>query len=135
MKTIISGCRDFTDYNLLKSKLDYYRKDHTITEVVSGAASGADTLGENYAVENELPVKQFKANWKQYGNAAGPIRNRQMAHYADVLIAVWDGKSKGTHNMMEEMNKLKKPVFLVYIGPPIEAQGLVNMFIPSEQKT
>ena len=133
MKVIIAGGRDFYDYRTLLEGI--LESGFDITSVVSGCAPGADTLGENYAVENELPVKQFKANWKQYGNAAGPIRNRQMAQYADVLIAVWDGKSKGTHNMMEEMNKLKKPVFLVYIGPPIEAQGLVNMFIPSEQKT
>jgi len=126
MKTIIAGCRGFNDYNLLKEKVDYYRKDHVITEVVSGTARGADYLGEEYANENGIPIKSFPADWENYGKAAGPIRNRQMAEYADVLIAVWDGKSKGTNNMIIEMNKLMKPVFLIWVGEPIVANGVKN---------
>ena len=128
MKTIIAGCRDFTDYNLLKSKVDYYRKDNAITEVVCGGATGADALGENYAVQNGIPVKGFPADWNKHGKAAGPIRNRQMAEYADCLIAVWDGKSRGTKNMIDEMNKLMKPVYLIWIGEPFEAQGVTKFF-------
>lgn len=126
MKTIIAGCRGFNDYNLLKEKVDYYRKDHVISEVVSGTARGADYLGEEYANENGIPIKSFPADWENYGKAAGPIRNRQMAEYADVLIAVWDGKSKGTNNMIIEMNKLMKPVFLIWVGEPIVANGVKN---------
>lgn len=126
MKTIIAGCRGFNDYKLLKEKVDYYRKDHVITEVVSGTARGADYLGEEYANENGIPIKSFPADWDNYGKAAGPIRNRQMAEYADVLIAVWDGKSKGTNNMIIEMNKLMKPVFLIWVGAPIVANGVKN---------
>ena len=123
MKTIIAGNRNFTDYRLLKEKVDYYRKTHTITEIVCGGATGADELGEVYADQNSIPVKSFPADWVKYKKAAGPIRNREMAQYADVLIAVWDGKSRGTKNMIEEMNKLMKPVFLIWIGEPIVAQG------------
>lgn len=124
MKTIIAGCRDFTDINLLKQKVDYYR-EHTnpITEIVSGGATGADAMGEAYALLNGIPIKGFPANWNKHGKAAGPIRNRQMAQYAECLIAVWDGKSKGTKNMIEEMNKLKKPVHIIWIGEPFVAQG------------
>ena len=121
MKTIIAGCRDFKDYNLLKDKVDYHRNTYPITEVVCGGATGADELGEIYAGQNSIPVKSFSADWNLHGRAAGPIRNRQMAEYADCLIAVWDGKSKGTKNMIAEMNKLKKPVYLIYIGEPINA--------------
>ena len=123
MKTIIAGSRDFKDYNLLKSQLDYYRM-HTndITEVVSGCARGADTLGEFYANEQSIPVKQFPADWDNHKRAAGPIRNRQMAEYADCLIAVWDGSSRGTKNMIDEMNKLKKPVFVIMTNVEIVSQ-------------
>ena len=121
MKTIIAGCRDFKDYNLLKAKVDYHRNTHPITEVVSGCAEGADTLGEQYAGEYLIPTKLFEADWNTFGRAAGPIRNRQMAEYADVLIAVWDGKSKGTKNMIAEMNKLMKPVYIIWIGEPAVA--------------
>ncbi len=122
MKTIIAGGRDFKDYNLLKKQVDYYREHKgTITEVVSGGAAGADSLGEMYAIENNIPIKVFNADWNKHGRAAGPMRNKQMADYADVLIAVWDGQSKGTKNMIDQMNKLNKPVFIVWIGEPFHA--------------
>ena len=63
----------------------------------------------------------FNADWNKHGRAAGPMRNKQMADYADVLIAVWDGQSKGTKNMIDQMNKLNKPVFIVWIGEPFHA--------------
>jgi predicted nucleic-acid-binding protein len=116
MKTIIAGCRTFNDYELLKSKVNYHRDTHVISEVVSGGAEGADYLGERYADEMFLNLKIIRADWKTHGRAAGPIRNKQMADYADCLIAVWDGKSKGTKNMIDTMNKLKKPVYIIWIG-------------------
>ena len=125
MKTIIAGSRDFNDYDLLKKQINHYRNyKGVVTEIVSGCAKGADTLGEQYAVENGIPLKYFRADWDTYGRAAGPIRNQQMAEYADVLIAVWDGKSKGTKNMIDNMNKLMKPVFIVWFGEPFVAQGI-----------
>jgi hypothetical protein len=102
MKTIIAGGRDVTEYFHLEEALESYRND--ITEVVSGGASGADALGERYARGSKLPIKRFPADWSQ-GKAAGPIRNRQMAEYAEALIAIWDGKSRGTANMIEEAKK------------------------------
>lgn len=126
MKTIIAGCRNFTDFDLLKQKVDYYREHtNTITEIVSGAARGADVLGIQYAMNNNIAYKLFPADWVKNGRAAGPIRNREMAQYAECLIAVWDGKSKGTKNMIEEMNKLKKPVHIIWIGEPFVAQGVL----------
>jgi hypothetical protein len=74
----------------------------TITEVVSGGAAGVDRLGEEWARKHKISVKRFPADWKKHGKAAGPIRNKAMAEYADALIAIWDGQSKGTWNMMEE---------------------------------
>lgn len=100
MKTIIAGGRDVVDYFHLEEALEGYRCD--ISEVVSGGAQGADALGERYAKGAGLPLKVFKADWQANGKAAGPIRNRQMAEYAQALIAIWDGKSAGTKNMIEE---------------------------------
>ena len=122
MKTIIAGCRDYNDNLALRKRLDYYVEHNSpITEVVSGGAAGVDTIGEWYALLNGIPIKKFPADWNKHGKKAGPIRNRQMAEYADVLLAVWDGKSRGTKNIIDEMNKLKKPVFVVWIGAPIVA--------------
>ena len=116
MKTIIAGTRTFNDYELLKTKLTKFRLTHDITEIVSGGAKGADRLGERYAEEYNITIKIFPANWNKHGNAAGPIRNRQMAEYADQLIVFWDGSSKGTNNMIDSMDKQKKPMYMVLYG-------------------
>lgn len=115
MKLIIAGKRDFYDYEKLKVEVDKLRKVIKIDEIVSGRASGADKLGERYAREHNIPVKAFPANWEVYGRAAGPIRNKKMALYADALIAFWDGESRGTKNMILQMKEQKKPYYLVKI--------------------
>lgn len=122
MKTIIAGTRDFDDKVGLFKKLDEYLTKNSITEIVSGGAQGADLFGEQYGELNGIPVKVFPADWTKHGKAAGPIRNRQMAEYADALIVVWDGNSKGTKNMIDEMHKLKKPVFCIMFNYNIQAQ-------------
>lgn len=116
MKTIIAGCRDFENYPLLKETVDKFRESVAVTEIVSGGAAGADTLGEQYAKENRITLKVFPANWDKHGRAAGPIRNKQMAEYADQLIAIWDGQSKGTENMIKTMKEVNKPVYIIWVG-------------------
>jgi len=69
--------------------------------IVSGGAPGVDTLGERYAIDNGLPFVRVPAEWDRYGKAAGMIRNRHMAFLASHLIAVWDGVSPGTRNMID----------------------------------
>lgn len=103
MKTIIAGGRNITNYSLLLSTIG--ESVFTITEVISGMAPGVDTLAIDYAKDNHLPLREFHADWNQYKRAAGPIRNRQMAEYGEALIAIWDGESRGTKNMIEEATK------------------------------
>ena len=107
-RVIIAGTRTFSDYSLLAEyadkKLAEVSKKDSI-EIVSGGASGADALGERYAKERGYYIRRFDAEWKRYGRAAGPRRNKQMAEYADALLAYWDGKSRGTKNMIEEAKK------------------------------
>lgn len=106
MKVIIAGSRDFSNYDMLKNYIDNYRKEVSeIEEIVCGCARGADTLGKRYAIENNIKVVEFPAKWDMYGKSAGYIRNEEMSKYADGLIAFWDGKSKGTKNMIELMAK------------------------------
>ena len=108
MKIIIAGGRDFTTeehYELLKEVCSKTLSKCTNIEIVSGGAQGADALGERFAKEFNYDIKLFPANWKEHGRAAGPIRNREMAEYANALIAFWDNKSRGTKNMIEEAKK------------------------------
>ena len=102
-RVIIAGGRDFNDYPLLKAKCDNILADKTATHriiVVSGAAKGADSLGEQYAREKGYTVERYPADWNTHGRAAGPVRNAQMANSADALIPFWDGQSKGTKSMI-----------------------------------
>lgn len=101
-RVIIAGSRDFDDYALLQDHADYMLSRQEDIEIVSGGASGADALGERYAKDRGYKLKIFPADWVKYGRRAGPIRNREMAEYADALLAYWDGKSRGTQNMIEE---------------------------------
>lgn len=113
MKTIIAGSRIITDQSIVNKAI--VDSKFNIIEVVLGGARGVDDCGLQYARENNLKFKIFVADWASYGKAAGPIRNRQMAEYAEQLILVWDGISKGSKNMKEEMNKLNKPIFEVVV--------------------
>lgn len=116
MKVIIAGGRDFKDYNKLKQVCDYHLQNTTDIEIVSGTANGADKLGERYGVDHNYTVKRFPADWDGNGKSAGYIRNKQMAEYADYLIAFWDGVSKGTGHMIDlaKSNELEIRTFYYY---------------------
>jgi len=110
MKVIIAGSRNLENYLLVAQAMQ--RCGFDVTEVVCGCATGVDNLGDRWARTNNIPVKEMPANWNRDGKAAGPIRNREMAKYADAAVIVWDGKSAGTRNMIDEMIRHKKPYFL-----------------------
>ena len=96
MKLIVAGGRD---HNLTKD--EYARLcliDDLVDEVVSGGARGADSWGELYAGKHKKRITKFPADWNTHGPAAGPIRNEEMAAYADAL-AVFPG-GKGTEDMV-----------------------------------
>jgi len=119
VKIIIAGSRNFSDYILLKSVLDEFIdvissefKNEDI-EIVSGGAKGADSLGKTYAMDRGLKFKEFPADWDQLGRGAGYIRNKAMGDYGDVLIAFWDGVSRGTKHMIRYMKLQGKAVRIV----------------------
>ena len=98
-RVIIAGSRSFSNYELLRehclSLLQEKMKTHHVI-IVSGHAHGADALGERFAKEQGLALELHPAKWKILGNAAGIIRNADMARVSDALIAFWDGNSRGT---------------------------------------
>lgn len=89
-----------------------------LKEVISGGATGVDSAAKKFAEWCEIPFKEFPADWTAHGKAAGPIRNKQMAEYGDVLLLIWDGESRGSASMKKQMELLKKPVFEVIIKVP-----------------
>lgn len=116
MHIIIAGCRDFNDYSVVeKEVMDFIGKFIGKIEIISGGAIGADALGERFAKEHNLSLKVVPADWKTYGRSAGPRRNEQMARMAGTLIAFWDGKSRGTKNMIDTAKKLGMRVKVVNV--------------------
>ena len=103
-RVIIAGSREFGDYTLLCEKCDgllcQKQETHQII-IISGTARGVDQLGERYAHERGYVVERYPADWGHDGKAAGPIRNARMAKVADALIVFWNGKSRGTANMID----------------------------------
>lgn len=115
VRIIVAGGRDFADYNLLFNSLMDVLTDLEETntvenksqiEFISGTCRGADVLGEQFAYNFEYSVKRFPAKWDELGKRAGYVRNCDMAKYASgadigILVAFWDGISKGTRNMID----------------------------------
>ena len=121
MKVVVAGPRYkdmetkiiFDDYHLVVNAIR--DSNYKIDELVSGNAVGVDRLGETYATATNTPVKLMPItshDWSTLGKRAGMVRNRQMAEYCDAAVIVWDGVSKGTRNMINEMIRLKKPYYL-----------------------
>ena len=123
-RVIVAGCRDFDNYEVLRDKCDSLlsRKHDRNIIIVSGHATGADSLGERYARERGYKVELYPADWAAHGKAAGPIRNAQMADNADALIAFWDGESRGTKNMIDTATRQGLSVRVVDIAPEEELE-------------
>ena len=131
MRVIIAGGRDFNNYKLLEKECNRIfinlalegcfpisiNDSRRVLEIISGTANGADKLGEKFAEVYKLPVKRFPADWDEFGKRAGYVRNAQMAEYAKedngVLIAFWNGISKGTRHMIDLAKKHGLKVFIV----------------------
>ena len=103
MKIIIAGSRQIEDADVLKQTITDAGWD--IDEVVSGTCRGVDVMGEEWAHDKNIVVKQFPADWITHGRMAGELRNREMAEYADGLILLWDGHSPGASCMLREANR------------------------------
>lgn len=109
MKLIISGGRDYELRVKHILALNRLHGEHRITEVISGGATGVDADGENWAQDENIPVKFFHPDWKTHGRAAGPIRNAEMAAYADA-VALFPG-GRGTSSMRREAQKAGIRIF------------------------
>lgn len=113
MKLAIIGSRTFNDYKLLCDHLEKHL--NTTTMVISGAARGADSLGEKWAKENSIKTLIFPAEWDKYGKRAGYIRNEDIIKNCDLCIAFWDGTSKGTTHSVSLCKKYNKPVTIIKV--------------------
>ena len=119
-KVIIAGPRDFSDKEYIYKELDNIihliqrNMNNDEIEIVQGGANGVDSLAKQYAHEHNMSCMEFKADWKQFGKAAGPIRNNDMAKYSDMLIAFQpELPTKGTQSMIKTAKKYRLTRFIV----------------------
>ena len=117
-RIVVAGCRKYNDYEnaatFIKECICHIKEDATLI-FLSGACSGADQIGEQFAREHGYEIEHYPADWSRFGKAAGPKRNQIMAEKCDLLICFWDGKSKGTKSMIEKTKKLGKPIFIKWL--------------------
>jgi hypothetical protein len=114
MKLAIVGSREFNDYEFLKQALEPIKDK--VTLVVSGGAKGADSLGERWAKENNIPTQIFYPDWGKFGKSAGFKRNVEIVDNCDAVVAFQINDSKGTQhtiNISKEKGK-KVKVFKIY---------------------
>lgn len=106
IKIAVIGSRKFNNYEFLCSILNKYKEN--IFLLVSGGAKGADSLGEKWANENNIKTLIIKPNWEKFGRSAGFIRNKDIVDESDMVIAFWNGKSKGSKNTIDYATKQGK---------------------------
>ncbi len=107
MKLLIVGSRSITDFDL-----SLYIPA-TVDTVISGGASGIDSLAEKYADLYRLSKYILRPRYDLYGRAAPLKRNEQMVDMADAVLIIWDGRSKGTQYTLKYAKKKNKPITLV----------------------
>lgn len=84
------------------------------TKIVSGGAKGVDTVAKNFAIENNYEYIEFLPNYEKYGKTAPLKRNDEIIAYADLVLALWDGKSKGTKYVIDKCKKIGKSLIVYY---------------------
>ena len=104
MKVAVIGSRGITIDNLG----DYLPPE--TTEIVSGGAKGVDTSAREHAIAHGLKLTEFLPEYEKYGRSAPLKRNITIIEYADVVLAFWDGKSRGTKYVIDNCKKLGVPV-------------------------
>lgn len=102
MKVAVVGSRNITEIDL-----KFYLPDDT-TEIISGGAKGVDTVALEYAKKYAIKLTLFFPDYKRFGRSAPLKRNLQIIVYADIVIAFWDGKSRGTKFIIENCEKTQK---------------------------
>jgi hypothetical protein len=115
VKVLVCGSRRFPNpfrVNLaLEQRLATLPRDAT---VLHGGAVGADAMADQIGKRLGLTVLEFPADWETHGRRAGIVRNLAMLdEEPDLVIAAWDGASRGTAHTMTEARKRGIPVEVI----------------------
>lgn len=128
MKVAIIGSR-----TLKITDMEAFVPEET-TEIVSGGALGVDTCARKFAEESGLLYTEFLPEYDRYGRAAPIRRNDQIIDYADLVIALWDGISRGTKYVIDRCQAVGKPLRAYRFNPqpPAEEPEEQTACLPEE---
>lgn len=104
MKIAVIGSRSLVVNNLEK----YLPKD--VDEIVSGGAIGIDRYAKEYAIRNNITLREFLPEYNKFGRSAPLKRNIEIIEYSDSVLAFWDGHSRGTLFVIKKCKEIKKPI-------------------------
>ena len=97
VSVLVCGGRKFNEWPAMQKALDRISPDI----IIHGAAGGADSMAGRYARENNIPCRDFPAEWRRYGKSAGYRRNQQMLDEGKPNLVVAFPGGPGTQNMVE----------------------------------
>jgi len=70
--------------------------------IITGSASGVDAAATRAAREKGIPVQVMPASFEELADPSkAAARNQRLVDACDVLVAFWDGSSKGTRTTVE----------------------------------
>lgn len=120
-RVLVCGSRSWTDHRAIGARL---AKLADGTRILHGGARGVDTLAGQFANALGFPVSVYFADWEMHGKAAGLIRNQKMLDEGRpcLVIAFWDGTSRGTKDMIARAEKAGVLVEVHRAGPS-EGEG------------
>lgn len=126
MKLLVCGSRTWEDKERLENEIVRLHNHSKITELICGDAKGADAYAANIAINHDIPCRIFYADWNKHGKAAGIVRNKAMLNQQpDIVLACWDGQSKGTKNMIDIANKASITI-LILMDTPDPCEGIIS---------
>jgi hypothetical protein len=106
----VVGSRDFFSQDMVERFVYLLPRKWTI---VSGGARGVDKWAEQTAKHHRRHTDIYEPDWKKYGKVAGFIRNNEIVRNCDIVVAFWDGRSKGTKHSIQLARYLNKPCIIV----------------------
>lgn len=113
MNIAVVGSRNILDKNLIFNHIDELVSNiDSEIKIISGGAKGVDSIASDWAKQNNVEIIEIKPNWK-LGRGAGIIRNKDIVKQADIVLAIWDGVSKGTLSSINFAKSLNKKLIVI----------------------